>query len=243
MSKLRQYHLPTNFRNKTGKFKTQRTKNVNDRRRGNPQSNTNTRNGIKKRLSSKRPLDARQKILQKKRKTVTDAREILTKKAEKQDARSRINNIRDRPSGLYSSRSSVKAIGTNIIRKTDRNGKISLVTNKAKFKNDINAAIQKQLGLIPATKTAANRSPKRSPPAHQRNPTNVRKTILNEMGYHLAPIETGRTYDPAVYKWTRPELRSSAASDIINLETTRQVMRETLREELSNGWPTFASHK
>lgn len=165
--------------------------------------------------------------------------------AKTQDARSKINKIRDGRSSGPSTSANIRAVGHNILKKTDRNGKISLITNKSRQKLDINFAIQKQLGLVPS-----NRSPPKRPAAKRnaavntvRSPIPSRKhSILNELD--MQPVESVRLFEPAVYKWVRPELRESSASQMINsLEATRQVMREALREELSNGWPTFASHK
>ncbi|KAG5899131.1 hypothetical protein JTB14_021629 [Gonioctena quinquepunctata] len=188
--------------------------------------------------------DARQKILQKKRKTVVDARDILSRMAKTQDARNKINKIRDVRTGVPSTSANVKVIGTHILRKTDRNGKISLVTNKAKQKSDMNLAIQKQLGLIPNSRSPPRKAlPKRNAAVNTlRSPVSIRKTILNDMDYHAERAEPVRLYDPAVYKWAKPDSRSTASQMINSLETTRQVMREALREELSNGWPTYASH-
>ncbi|CAH1112803.1 unnamed protein product [Psylliodes chrysocephalus] len=212
------------------------------------QKSHNTKNGVSRSSITKRPSrrvqDARQKIIQKKRKTVTDARDILSKMAKTQDARSKINKIRDGRSSGPSTSANIRAVGHNILKKTDRNGKISLITNKSRQKLDINFAIQKQLGLVPS-----NRSPPKRPAAKRnaavntvRSPIPSRKhSILNELD--MQPVESVRLFEPAVYKWVRPELRESSASQMINsLEATRQVMREALREELSNGWPTFASH-
>ncbi|KAJ8920275.1 hypothetical protein NQ315_011936 [Exocentrus adspersus] len=212
-----------NVKNKNSRFNTpknQRTQNIKERR------NMKAKNGVKKRLTTSKVQDARQKIMQKKRKTVVDARDILAKMAKTKDARSKINKIRDGRSGRPTSSGNIKIIGSNILRKTDPNGKISLVTNKAKHKSDINLAIQKQLGLIPPARSPVKRSPpKRNASVNTiRNPVQIRKTILNDMDY-VSQTEPLRVYDPALYKWTRPELRSAASEMINSLDATRQVMR------------------
>lgn len=225
-----------NFRNKNGKFLSSKLQN--------PKSNKNikARNGIGKRRPSGKVQDARQKILQKKRK-VTDAREILTKKAKVQDARSKINRMRDeRPISPSSRNTNIKVIGTNILRKTDRNGKISLITNKSSHKSDINLAIQKQLGLIPSPRSNSRRTiPKRSLDISSVKPVSIRKTILNDMDYYEPDPEPLHLYDPALYKWTKPDMRSHPASRMISALDTRQVVREAIREELHE-WPTYATH-
>ncbi|CAH1963629.1 unnamed protein product [Acanthoscelides obtectus] len=190
--------------------------------------NQKSKNGVEKRVVRKKVQDARQKIILKK-KNVVDARDIISKKSV--DARAKINKIRTgRPEGP-----TVKVIGSGILQKIDSNGKISLVTNKAKqkneVKNDINLAIRKELGLIPTSRrTSAKRSP-------ARNTVPIRKTGSPE---YRGTSESRRLFDPALYKWVRPDLRSKP--QLVDLQTTRQVMRETLREELSCGWPTYASH-
>ncbi|CAH1170428.1 unnamed protein product [Phaedon cochleariae] len=218
------------------KFKSQKVQNLRTIRKQAVKKN-------KKQGISPSVQDARQKISQKKRKTVLDARDILAKKAKTQDARNKINKIRDVRTGRPNTGSRIKIIG-NIVQKTDPNGKISLVTNKAK-KVDMNLAIRKQLGLVPINRTSTRKvPPKRNAAVNTARspPVNIRKTILNEMDYPPA-VEPIRLYDPALYKWSKPELKVSAASQMINsLETTRQAMREALREEFSNGWPTYASH-
>ncbi|XP_018567509.1 polymerase delta-interacting protein 3 isoform X2 [Anoplophora glabripennis] len=226
-----------NLSNKTNRFRTQKLQNIKQSK------NLRMKNGIKKRLSTSKVQDARQKLLQKKRKTVVDARDILAKMAKTRDARSKINRIRDGRTGLSSSSGNVKIIGSNILRKTDPNGKISLVTNKTKHKSDINLAIQKQLGLISSPRSPVKKvPPKRNASVNTiRNPVQIRKTILNDMDYSTA--ETLRVYDPALYKWTRPELRTTASQMINSLETTRQAMREALREELGNGWQNYVTPK
>lgn len=223
------------FRNKNGKFRSQKPQNLK------PNKNIKIKNGIKKHRPSSRVQDARQKIIQKKRK-VTDAREILAKKAKVQDARSKINRIRDGRPATPPRNSNIKVIGTNILRKTDRNGKISLITNKSSHKSDINLAIQKQLGLIPSQRSNTRRTtPKRSLNINSVKPVSIRKTILNDMDYYEPEPEPLHLYDPALYKWTKSELRQHPASRMVNALDTRQVVREAIREELHE-WPTYATH-
>ncbi|KAJ8947727.1 hypothetical protein NQ318_017988 [Aromia moschata] len=190
------------------------------------------------------------KILQKKRTTVVDARDILAKMAKTQDARSKINKIRDGRHGIPSASGSVKVIGNNILRKTDRNGKISLTTNKAKQKSEMNFAIQKQLGLISSPRAPTKKAaPKRNTGgvSASRTPVHIRKTILNDMDYGMSVadqrMDPMRVYESSMYKWTKPDLRTTASQMINSLDATRQAMREALREELSNGWPNYSTHK
>ncbi|XP_050507224.1 polymerase delta-interacting protein 3 isoform X2 [Diabrotica virgifera virgifera] len=219
----------------------------------------NPKNGVKKRTIKKsnfptkprksegrRVQDARQTLLGKKRKPVVDARDIIKTKSKVQDARTKINRIRDDRSTAPSSSGSVKVIGHSILKKTDRNGRISLTTNKSKPRNDLNVAIQKQLGLIPPNRSPTKRpAPKRNAAVNtsraSRSPPRVHKSIMREPDYE--PREPVRLYDPTLYKWTKPELRNTASQMINSLEVTRQAMREALREELIYGWPTYASHK
>ncbi|CAG9862311.1 unnamed protein product [Phyllotreta striolata] len=206
----------------------------------------NVKNGVVKEGVKTRPAgkvqDARQKIIQKKRTSVNDARDVLSKMAKTQDARNKINKLRNgRPDGA-STNTNVRLVGNNILKKTDRNGKISLVTNKGRKKLDINYAIQKQLGLVPNNRPSPKKvAAKRNAAVNtSRSPPVVRKVLEQDIE---ESAEARRSFNPTVYKWVRPELRDNSASQMINsLEATRQVMREALREELSSGWPTFASH-
>lgn len=226
-----------NFRNKNGKFRSQNSQTTRNNK------NVRVKNGVRKRVATNKVKDARQKIIQKKRKTVVDARDILVRMAKTRDARQKINRIRDGRTPIQSSTTSVKMITSNILKKTDRNGKITLITNKGKPKSDMNVTIQKQLGLIPTARSPLRRSlPKR--PSNNSNSlakTNIRKTILNELDYPQS--EPLHNFDPAVYKWTNPEIRPHPASHLINSLETRQAVREAVREELSHEWPTFASHR
>ncbi|VEN48142.1 unnamed protein product [Callosobruchus maculatus] len=212
--------------NKNTRLRSQRPQNP---RNKSPKRRPNSKNGVKKRVVRKKVQDARQNIILKKKKVV-DARDIISKKS--LDARTKINKIRTgRPEGP-----TVKVIGSSILQKIDSNGKISLVTNKAKLKNDVkndlNLAIRKELGLIPNPRKP---SVKRSPPVHV---ASLRKSALT--GDYRGPSESRRLFDPALYKWVRPDMRNNP--QLVDLQTTRQVMREALREELSCGWPTYASH-
>ncbi|XP_076265216.1 uncharacterized protein LOC143199345 [Rhynchophorus ferrugineus] len=210
-----------------------------------------------KTLMKKRPVkaiggsvqDARQKILQKKRKTVVDARDVLAKIAKTQDARSKLDklrngSVRDRiaPKAIPSN-PKVKVIGSNILQKTDRNGKISLVTNKSRNPSNMNLAIQKQLGLIQASRPQMKRSPPKKAIVKPSVP--IRKTIVNDMDYAMPSVEPAQQYNSPLYKWVKPDLRP--ASHIIgSLEPTRQAMRDVMREELllaRNTWPNFITPK
>lgn len=149
-------------------------------------------------------LDARQKIIQKKRKNVVDARDILAKMAKKQDARSKIMKIREQRKGENVVNGNVQAIGSSILRKTDRNGKISLVTNKSKQNpRDLNMAVRQQLGLVPPVRhqspmikkmivKPASLAPK--PSLRNFTPPIIRKTILNDVEYTPAPMPRPPNY-------------------------------------------------
>src|SRR5699024_8587886 len=96
----------------------------------------------------------------------------------------------------------VKVIGHNILQKTDRDGKISLVTNKTKSSTGMNAAIQKELGLInQPKKTVVRRTLARAPQA-------VRQAVVSDVDVFGAMV--GRGYDPTLYKWSKPGLRPAS---------------------------------
>lgn len=173
--------------------------------------NVAPKTNIKKRLGG--ITDARQKIIQKKRKNVVDARDILAKMAKTQDARNKINKLRQiRSDGGVNG--NVQTIGANILRKTDRNGKISLVTNKAKQnQTDMNIAIQQQLGLLPPPPRVKKAASKPSSVATKSVPRNInppiiRKTILNDLEYSASVPHPPYGYEqPDLYKWYRPDMQ------------------------------------
>ncbi|KAF5292601.1 hypothetical protein FQA39_LY13934 [Lamprigera yunnana] len=139
-------------------------------------------------------MDARQKLILKKRRTVADARDVLTKKARTRDARDTLLKLRGARQGETLNNSCIRVIGSNIYQKTDRNGKISLMTNKNKLStNDINVAVQQQLGLITQNrKKGTGKQPPmigRKPITRNVAPNVLRKTILNDYEYHPAPFE------------------------------------------------------
>lgn len=156
--------------------------------KGQSKANNLNGGGIRRRtgIASNKILDARQKIILKKRTNVTDARDVLTKIAKTQDARSKLVKLRESKTN-----GSVRAIGSNILQKTDRNGKISLVTSKHKEpKNDINYTIQQELGLVASSrkKSVAKRSPinlKRKEVVPSVTPHFVRKNVLNDYDYPI----------------------------------------------------------
>ncbi|XP_066157377.1 polymerase delta-interacting protein 3-like isoform X2 [Euwallacea fornicatus] len=198
--------------------------------------------------------DARQRLLQKKRiNVVADARDVLAKKGQVQDARNRLDKMRSGRGGVAatkssSTNSSVKVIGNSILQKVDRNGKISLITNKSRNQSDINLTIQKQLGLLAPSRPVMKRSPLRGVASQRAAP--VRKTIINELnwnlGHELPPLDPlGREYDHALYKWVKPELKP-ASHLISSLEPTRQAVRAAVREELmlaKQAWPELITRK
>lgn len=187
--------------------------------------------------------DARQKIMQKKRKSVVDARDILANMAKKQDARSKLLKIRETKSGNRTTNGRVQVIGKSILRKTGPDGKISLVTSKAKqTTTDMNLAIKQQLGLIPST-----RSPKkvvkrsalagRGPPPV--SPTLIRKTIYNDVEYAqtAAFSRFARGYEDAdcLYRWVRPDLRTSSS-------VLKRAILPRGRSVLENGSPDWRTY-
>ncbi|XP_066258023.1 polymerase delta-interacting protein 3-like isoform X2 [Euwallacea similis] len=197
--------------------------------------------------------DARQRLLQKKRtNVVTDARDVLAKKGQVQDARNRLDKMRSgrgvAATKTPSTNSSVKVIGNSILQKVDRNGKISLITNKSRNQSDINLTIQKQLGLLAPSRPAMKRSPIRRAAPQRAAP--IRKTIINELNWNLdhelSPLDPlGREYDQTLYKWVKPELKP-ASHLISSLEPTRQAVRAAVREELmlaKQAWPELITRK
>lgn len=192
--------------------------------------------------------DVRQKLIQNKR-NVTDARDVLAKMAKTHDARSRLDRMRskqgNRTAPIAPSSSKIKVIGKNIVQKVDGNGKISLVTNKARNTSNINLAIQKQLGLLPATRPPVKRIQNRKPQSPKPSPPKTRKAVSNGRSYAASMSEASREYNDEMYRWLKPDLRP--ASHLINsLEPTRQAMREVMREELlmaNRGWSNLITPK
>lgn len=189
----------------------------------NPQ---NQRKGIKgvvkKRVfpnkTKNRMQDARQKLMQRKRSTVKDAREVLAKMAKTQDARNKLNNLRKKRGGIATTNGNIKVIGSNIVQRTDRNGKISLVTNKSKPTTGINTTIQKQLGLI----TAPKKTPFKRPIA---NPRVINQAVLNELDPYNGILM--RNYEPALYKWAKPGVRTTASQLIGSLDTRKRTYQSS----------------
>lgn len=170
--------------------------------------------------------------------------------AKTQDARSKLDKIRSGRRGLTTklnnpNNSKVKVIGTNILQKVDRNGKISLVTNKSRNTSDMNLAIQKQLGLLAPSRPQMKRSPPKKPQLPKAS-IPLRKTIVNEINYGLPVVEpVHRGYETGLYKWVKPDLRP-ASHLISSLEPTRQAMRDVMREELllaNRGWTDLITPK
>lgn len=173
--------------------------------------------GFKKRPFVKPQVqDARQKLIQKKRSNVKDARDVLAKIAKGQDARNKLNKIRQRRNGAPLTNGNVKVIGQNILQKIDRNGKISLVTNKTKPTTGMNVAIQKELGLISQPKKTVVR---RTMPS-MRVPQTVNQTIEVEPTY--GQIVT-RNFDSSLYKWAKPGLKTTASQLIGSLENRTRM--------------------
>lgn len=175
-------------------------------------------------------LDARQKIIQKKRKTVVDARDVLAKMAKTQDARSKLMELRKSKDIRTSPKSNVQVIGNSILRKTDRNGKISLVTSKSKQSTtDINLAIKQQLGLIPQPRVTKKMNFKNTNNARllSRNiaPALIRKTILNDE-FSRQPVfdHFAQAYEQdSLYRWVRPDMRTASPRRPLRLAGRNEI--------------------
>lgn len=173
--------------------------------------------------------DARQKIISKKRQGVKDARDILAKMAKTQDARNKLDKIREsRDGGLV--RNNVKVIGNNILRKTDRNGKISLSTNKSNATSNIKMAIERELGLVPPPRVNLRRNlsqnVKRILPSIPPLPTIPRKQSISP--YQYEAVYEDMPPHPSLYKWTNP-----AASQLINT-VERPLRRSNMNRNFEN---------
>lgn len=229
--------------------KNRSQKNRGNRLKGNPKFKNRIINQSSRPGKAKLKMqDARQKIIQKKRTVVTDARDVLAKMAKTHDARSKLDKMRsgrtvlgNKSTLVAPTSAKVKVIGSNILQKTDRNGKISLVTNKSRNTSDINFTIQKQLGLIAPSRPQMKRPPPRKTPV-LKSSMPIRKTIVNNPDYGLHVDPRMRDYN-SHYKWVKPDLRP-ASHLISSLEPTRQAMRDVMREELllaSSGWSNLVT--
>mgnify|MGYP005983922155 FL=1 len=87
-------------------------------------------------------------------------------------------------------------------------------------------AIQKELGLITAPKKTVIRRTLNT----NRIPPTVRQTVLND----IDPVYSQmlRSYEPSLYKWSKPGLRTTASQLIGSLETRR-----------AQGWQNFPVSK
>ncbi|KAL3267906.1 hypothetical protein HHI36_007044 [Cryptolaemus montrouzieri] len=197
----------------------------------NPKNKRNKlKNSPKKKLIGKSKFrkgkiqDARQKILLKKRKGVTDARDILAKMAKTQDARSKLDKIRETRTGGTVRNGNIKVIGSNIVRKTDRNGKITLSTNKTNPSSNIKLAIQRELGLVSPSRSGITR--RLTQPTKRVLPLSpvIRKQPLISP-YRYEPVYDSLPTFPSLYKWSNP-----SASQLIN--AMERPPRRT--EQLSN---------
>ncbi|RZC00557.1 polymerase delta-interacting protein 3-like [Asbolus verrucosus] len=192
---------------------------------------------IKKRIFAKtnpQVQDARQKLIQKKRNSVKDARDVLAKIAKTQDARNKLNKLRQKRTGIATSNGNIKVIGHNILQKTDRDGKISLVTNKSKTTTGMNVAIQKELGLI----TSPKKTIIRRTLAASRAPQTLRQAVLNEIDPITYSQMLSRNYDPSLYKWSKPGLRTTASQLIGSLENRTRVAKDVF-----HSWQNFPINK
>ncbi|GLV41725.1 uncharacterized protein CBL_00338 [Carabus blaptoides fortunei] len=179
--------------------------------------------------------DARLKIIQKNRSKFVDARDRLAQMAKKTDARAKILKLRQGREGVSTfNTQSVRPVGSSILLKTDRNGKISLSTNKTKKKSapsDINAAVRKELGLLGnprnrmirqiqrSNESAMYRAPVRpinvgidgySRDAEMANaftPPVIKRTIRNDAIREMIPLQEFppcRPLESNLYTWVRP---------------------------------------
>lgn len=170
--------------------------------------------------------DARQKIISKKRKGVKDARDILAKMAKTQDARNKLDKIREGRTAGSARNSNVKVIGNNIVRKTDRNGKISLSTNKPSTASSFKLAIQRELGLAPPARLPRTvpQIAKRVIPSVPQVPRIPRNQLIAPQ-YQYEPV-----YDElptrSLYKWANP------AASLAVVE--RPVRRTALNRSFEN---------
>lgn len=177
--------------------------------------------------------DARQKLIQQKRRSLKDARDVLAKIAKTQDARNKLNKLRQvrKAGGIING--NIKVIGNSIVQKTDRDGNISLTTNKTNKTNSnsntgLNATIQKELGLVRSF-------PKKA--AIRRNLTSaqtpaLRQSVLSEVDTTAYNQLVTRAYDNSLYKWRKQSGARTAASQMINsLESCSRP-----RSEIYRGW-------
>lgn len=199
-------------------------------------------------------IDARQKIIQKKRTHVVDARDVLASMAKGQDARAKLQKLRGiapKPA------SNIKQIGKHILQKTDKNGKIMLVTNKNKAAANINTKIREQLGLTPRAGSGVQQRVKKMPvqavKRKETGPLQLRRTISNE---YSMPMSAGGYY-PQVHghhmhshhahdMYAPPAAGYSGMSPMMPpMEIRRPVMemmpRGMVSDASSGTWKTYAS--
>jgi hypothetical protein len=166
---------------------------------------------------------------------VKDARDVLAKIAKGQDARNKLNKLRQKRGGIVTANGNIKVIGQNILQKTDRDGKISLVTNKSKSTTGMNAAIQKELGLV----TSPKKTVVRRALATSRVPQTIRQTVLNDIDSAAYSQILARNCDPGLYKWSKPGLRTTASQLIGSLE----MRSRTAKGDVFQGWQNFPVNK
>ncbi|XP_044755256.1 polymerase delta-interacting protein 3-like isoform X2 [Coccinella septempunctata] len=183
----------------------------------------------KSKFSNGKMQDARQKIISKKRQGVKDARDILAKMAKTQDARNKLDKIRENRNGGLSRNTNVKVIGSNILRKTDRNGKISLSTNKPNTTSNIKLAIQRELGLVSPARLGLQRS---IPQPAKRVVPSVPQVTPIPRKQLIAPYQYEAVYEDipvrSLYKWTNP-----AASQLIS-DVERPIRRNNMNRNFEN---------
>lgn len=202
-------------------------------------NNKNKNNNIRKRPvnrnGAKNVLDARQKIIQKKRKTVIDARDVLAKMAKTQDARSKLVELRSKSKGGRTvAKGNVRVIGNSILRKTDRNGKISLVTSKSKQSTtNINLAIKQQLGLISPVRNAKKLNIKHlnsaKPLSQNMGPALIRKTIFNDEFSRPQVYDRfsqGFEQPDSLYRWVRPDMRATSPRRPLRLAARAELIED-----------------
>ncbi|XP_017778334.1 PREDICTED: polymerase delta-interacting protein 3-like [Nicrophorus vespilloides] len=197
-------------------------------------------NGIRKRVSGggkviKKKVvgDARQKIIQKKRNTVTDARDILASMAKGKDARSKLVRLRQKVNG--NDNHNVQVIGHNILKKTDRNGKISLVTNKNRMPSTMNTKIQQQLGLLTAPRASRPIKKMAKRPTKEFQPPVLKKTIRNDYSMPMMP-QFGYDHHPDIYRYY-----PSYQVDMPRPHMDLTISRGLVSDRSSGDWSTFSS--
>lgn len=164
--------------------------------------------------------------------------------ARKQDARDRIQMLREKSRGDSIPNGNVRVVGSSILKKTDRNGKISLVTSKVKASSNLNIAIQQQLGLISPIRVISKKTlPKRSLPIRPKTPPFIppviRKTILNDYTPPIDPLYRYEYDQPDLYRWYRGGHPGMVISELEARKS--KLTRNIVTDSSNNEWRTYRS--